>query len=358
MPAYKDKKGTWFAKFQIKTYTGKSKQVLKRGFVKKADALAYEHDFKARYTYLPSITLETLSKAFLADYRVNHRPNSFKATEANLRLHILPIFGKFPIKEITAIKIREWQNNLKISELSPATQQSINTTFKAVMSYAVKYYHLPASPFLQAGAITREPRPQEVLSWEEWQKVSQTFKPGHDQTIFNLIYFSGIRLGEAQGLSISDFDFTAHTVRIERQYSYTTKKTEPLKTAKSHRLIALPAFVSDMVQKYLEGFYVTPSLPFALKTPRGLNFMLKKYCKLAGVPVVSVHALRHSHASLLIAKGMPITAVSARLGHTSSAITLRVYSHAFADADTKISGLLESLNKNVSTLYQEEKKSS
>ena len=357
MPAYRDKKGKWFAKFQIKTYSGKSKQIFRRGFAKKADALAYEHDFKAQYAYLPSISLERLSKAFLTDYGINHRANSLRSTEANLRLHILPLFGKFPINEITSIKIREWQNNLKISELSPATQQSINTTFKAVMSYAVKYYNLPASPFVQAGAITREPRPQVVLSWEEWQKLYATLKPGHDQTLFSLIYFSGIRLGEAQGLTATDFDFTANTVSIERQYSYTTKKTEPLKTAKSHRLISLPPFIAKMVQSYLDSFYVIPQLPFALKTPRGLNFILKKYCMEADVPVISVHALRHSHASLLIAKGMPITAVSARLGHTSSAVTLRVYSHAFADADTKISGLLENMAQNVANLYQVEKKS-
>lgn len=71
MPAYRDKKGKWFAKFQIKTYSGKSKQIFRRGFAKKADALAFEHDFKAQYTYLPSISLERLSKAFLTDYGIN-----------------------------------------------------------------------------------------------------------------------------------------------------------------------------------------------------------------------------------------------------------------------------------------------
>jgi integrase len=68
-----------------------------------------------------------------------------------------------------------------------------------------------------------------------------------------------------------------------------------------------------------------------------------KAIELSGVRPLPIHALRHAHASLLLAKGIPVPAVSKRLGHTSPQITLNVYAHATQDSDQEIADTLDTL---------------
>jgi integrase len=60
---------------------------------------------------------------------------------------------------------------------------------------------------------------------------------------------------------------------------------------------------------------------------------LRRLCDRLGLPAMTPHGLRHLHASLLIDEGVPITAVSARLGHANPQITMRLYAHALPGQD-------------------------
>ena len=75
--------------------------------------------------------------------------------------------------------------------------------------------------------------------------------------------------------------------------------------------------------------------------------MLQVYTKLAGIKLIRIHDLRHSHASLLIYGGIPIPAISKRLGHKSPKITLEIYSHMYKESSDQIISTLEkALTKN------------
>lgn len=65
----------------------------------------------------------------------------------------------------------------------------------------------------------------------------------------------------------------------------------------------------------------------------------------AGVPIIRIHDLRHSHASYLINNNVPILAISRRLGHASPAITLNVYSHLYERTETEVNLMLENIVK-------------
>jgi integrase len=351
MPAYKDNKGKWYVKFYADTWDGGKKQVLKRGFTTKKDALAYEHEYKANKQHSPSITLQTLYNAFKEDYKTNYRKSSYIATTGQIRLHIIPYFGQMPINEITPLHIRQWQNKIKSKGLAPTTVRGIEATFKKLLNFAVRYYNLPKSPFVGAISVGKKEVKQKVLTLENWEKL----KPHLDMyelTIYQLLLFSGMRVSEMLGLTAADIDFKHNTIDISKQYVYTEKALLPLKTENSRRKISLPVFVMRQIKKYFDSLPVVPDLPFNRWSYNYTGKRLRALCVEAGIEPVSPHTLRHSHATLLISNNIPINVISKRLGHSSIMITLNVYSHCFKESDQQITDFLET----VSNQYQKKNK--
>ena len=346
MPAYKDSKtGKWFAKFQIETLDGKKRQHIKRGFAKKADALAYEHEKKAEKSHLPSITLQTLCVRFLDDYSINHRENSLRLIRANLTRHILPYLGEIKLNELSAIKIREWQKIINKKPLAASTKNSINTTLKTLLKFAVKYYGFSHDILAGVSPLGRIETKKKIITLDEWKRLDDVIEDKHYKALFNLLFWCGLRIGEVMALQLLDFDFIAGSIRIEKQYNSDAKTTAPLKTVSSRRIVAIPPSVMEVVKEYLTAYYEVPEFPFAIKTARGINWKLKYYCEKANIPVISAHALRHSHASLLINEKIPAPVISDRLGHSNTYTTLKIYAHAYANADNQLAGFLDTMNK-------------
>lgn len=81
--------------------------------------------------------------------------------------------------------------------------------------------------------------------------------------------------------------------------------------------------------------------------PSTLNTWLKKFLKNTDLPHITVHSLRHTNATLLIAGGVDIRTVSKRLGHSQTSTTLNIYTHAIQSADAMAAETIgDILNKN------------
>ncbi|WP_295919078.1 site-specific integrase [Anaerovibrio lipolyticus] len=347
MAAYKDEKNnTWMARFYYTDWKGVRKQKKKRGFEKKKDALAYEADFMAKAEQKPHMTLKTLSDAFLADYKVRRSANSYKLAETNARLHILPDLGALSVDEITPLTIRTWQNKLKESGKAAGTISSINTTLKTMFSFAVRFYGLIHNPFDGVEPLKQPEPKKEFIEHPTWLQLYAVMTNKHDRAIFSLLYWSGMRVGEVQGLSLKDINFDTNTVNIDKQYSSDSKKITELKTRGSRRVITIPDLYMDVVKDYINSYIEPPTYPFAIKTARGLNDKLERYCKKAEIDKITVHTLRHSHASLLIKEGTAVNLISERLGHTTPSVTLSVYAHVYENQDSELAGKLNDIGNN------------
>lgn len=343
MPAYKDKQGRWFAKFQLEEYTGKKRQVMKRGFARKADALAYENEQKALHNHSASVSLCTLAGAFLRDYGINHRSNSLRLIRSNLDRHIVPFLGEIKLNELKPIHVHEWQNHIRQSSLSESSKASINNTLRQLLRFAVKYYGFSGDFVAGIEPMGRVEASQKVITLEDWKKLDAVIQDKHYKALFSLLYWCGLRIGEVMALQLLDFDFIQSLVKIDKQYSSDSKKLMPLKTARSKRVVAIPRHVLDIVSEYLSAFHTVPPLPFALKTSRGINWALKRYCIQAGIEPISAHTLRHSHATLLIHSNISAPVIADRLGHSNTYTTMRVYAHAYADSDRLVAEALDKL---------------
>ena len=111
----------------------------------------------------------------------------------------------------------------------------------------------------------------------------------------------------------------------------------PPKTEKSERIVDIPEFLTQEIKEYVTHIYKPlPETRLFNKRPQYLRSILKNRAMLAGVKVIRVHDLRHSHASMLINLGANPVLVAERLGHESAAVTLKIYSHLFPHTQLEI----------------------
>ena len=338
---FDEKQKTWYCKFRYTDWTGESKSTSKRGFKLKRDALQYEKEYKDKAKDRPKMTLRQLSDAFLEDYKANRKPTSYSLTERNLRNYILPVLGSTAIDDLTPIIIKKWQNHLLTLGKSESSIKAYNTTFNTLLNFGVKFYGLQSNPFRVTGTTGHIKKRLEFLEENEWKKLDNVISDIFDKALFNLLFFSGIRIGEARALTRDDIDFEKNTISISKTYNLVSGISKP-KTKNSYRKIVIPEQACNHIKKLFESFYDLPEYPFQFRIPRTVAVHLKAYCMEAGVTVITPHGFRHSHASMLIKRQVPINAVASRLGDTVAEV-MRTYSHCYKEQDSEIAALLETI---------------
>lgn len=165
-------------------------------------------------------------------------------------------------------------------------------------------------------------------------------------TTFNLLFYSGIREGEFLALTLNDFDFEKNTVSITKSAAVINGKLtlKKAKTPKSNRTITLPAPIMDMVKIYAEHRYDYKATDrLFLSSKSSLHRDMADYCQISGVRKITIHELRHSHASHLIELGAPPLTISERLGREDIKTTLNTYSHLYPNKQKQIADMLTDL---------------
>lgn len=134
---------------------------------------------------------------------------------------------------------------------------------------------------------------------------------------------TGLRIGEILALTGKDFSEYFDTIKIDKSYSHIAGKVTPPKSKHSYRTIK----VTDQLIQVLKFYKKEPNQRMFVVTGATVAAHLRKLLKELDIPKVTVHGLRHSHASYLLYKGVSINYVSARLGHADVSITQKVYAH-------------------------------
>ena len=356
MAVYFDsKRKTWYCQFKYRDWTGAAKTTTKRGFARKKDALQYEMDFKNHSEESTNITLNTLAAKYLEDYKINRKPSSYATIRQRISDHILPHLGNVLVGDITPLRIKEWQNHLKQTGIGDSSIRSINTTFSALLNYAVRYYGLPSNPFAQTGKTGKPKKKCDFWEVDEFLKVAEYFSHTEDVVVFNLLFWSGMRIGELESLTESDFNFDENTISISKSYSPSAKKVLTPKTPHSVRVIAMPESIMEMVQDFFSRFAELPTYPFMVVGRVTYRNRLYAYAKKAGIKPITLHDLRHSHASYLIQHASAsLPSIARRLGHSSAAITLSTYAHMYHDSDSDIAKGIDDIVKSSSKVRHNE----
>lgn len=156
-----------------------------------------------------------------------------------------------------------------------------------------------------------------------------------------LIYLgakTGLRFSEALGITPEDLDSNAQTLSVNKTFDYkSTQEFVPTKNKSSVRKIPLDWQTVNRLHGYVRpkpagvSIFVQPGEVIYSTT---VNDILARKCREAGVPEITYHGLRHTHASVLLFSGVSVPSVSRRLGHSSIATTQKVYLHIIKEMDS------------------------
>ena len=264
------------------------------------------------------------------------------------RKHIIPYFGEMKVNKITATTVRQWQTVMLSdpAHYKKTYLKSINNQLSALFNFACKYYGLAENPAKVCGSMGKS-KADKMKFWtlDEFKVFEEVISDKIiSKTIFNLLYWSGMRSGEMMALTLEDFDFEEQAVEINKNYARLDREDlilEP-KTPKSNRSISLPTHVCDLVQDYASRLvdYEEGDRLFDV-TKSFLYHEMERGCQLSGAKKIRVHDLRHSHASLLIELGVSVLYISERLGHENIETTLEIYAHLYPHKNVQI---MEQLN--------------
>lgn len=250
----------------------------------------------------------------------------------------------FQDKYITKIKVTDilnWKNNINSKDLSLAYKRGIFITLSAILNYGVKYYNLNNNVARIEGNFKRmqnqKKKEMKFITDKQFQQAI-TFETNlYYFTVYNLLFYSGIRRGEMLALNIDDINFANNTIRINETVNPKISMIPtPPKTNKSNRIIPVDIKLMNLLKKVIdngvpEDGYIFLHYIKLTTLQRRSNSMLKKIGFLEN-EYIRIHDYRHSFASFCINNGVEIQELSDYMGHENISVTWNIYSHMYPDS--------------------------
>lgn len=354
MPIYKDEeRNTYYVKLYYTDYTGAKLQKKKRGFKLQRDAKEWERSFLEQQQGNPTMLFGNLVEIYMCDIKLRMKPSTIYAKENRIQVHMLPYFEKLPVNEITSAHIRKWQNDLISkttktgSPYSPTYLNGLHHTLSSIFNYALRYYGLKSNPCLTAGSIgTSKADTMKFWTLSEYGQFISVVENILHKTIYDTLYYTGMRIGELLALTKKDIDLDNGIIHINKtlkRIGYEDIIMEP-KTKKSKRDVFIPNFLIGEIKEYYTHIYHLENTDRVFSALRAnILYHLKQYAKKAGVTEIRIHGLRHSHTALLMEMGFNPLLIAERLGHDDITTTLNTYSHLYPNKQTELINKLDNL---------------
>jgi integrase len=283
-------------------------------------------------------TFEQYARAWLERQQV--RPRTRELYVWALEQHLIPRLGQRRLTQISCEEIAALITDMRRQGLKGWTITSALRPLSIILAQAARKGRIPVNPMTQLERGERpkhdDQRQKRILALDEMQALLQHADTKQYRALLELLLTAGLRIGEALGLTVADLDAKHSVVRVEYQLGRDGSRT-PLKTEESIRAIDIPP---QLMRRLLDlvaerGALFNPhALVFASRNDSGLmrkvtREALKRAVKAAelAAPEPTLHDLRHSHASMLIAMDFSVVDVQRRLGHRKPDTTLRIYAH-------------------------------
>lgn len=289
---------------------------------------------------------------------VSHR--TFHNYRSQIHNHLVPALGRIKLKSLNAANIQSLYRS-KLENLSPSSVRYIHAVLHRALEQAVKW-NLISHNVAKAVDLPKIVREEvEAFSPEEAKRFLEEARGDRLEALYVLAIHCGLRQGELLGLKWEDIDLASGTLQVTRQLQ---RKRDggglaflPLKTEKARRTIRLNSPVIESLKAHrtrqveeklqLGALYQDWGLVFAslqgtpLDAQNVVNRSFKPLLSRAGVTNIKFHGLRHSCATVLLDQEIHEKFVQELLGHSSSTITLDVYSHMQSHMGDKVAFAME-----------------
>ena len=339
--------------------TKKRLRVIKQGFKTKKEAEKFVNNYNTKVNngFLLPKSKDILLKDFILDWFNNHKVLSIGINTRNhymsrINTYIIPLLGNYKLTEIDTLTVQNFYNHLLTKEqpLKPSSAKKVIETLNNCLKYAKKLKLISFLPTDIEKVSIEKPK------IEYWTKDQLDFFL--DKMKGTYLYFpvilcalTGVRVAELCGLKWCDVDFEKGYLNIRRQVirDESTKSlicTDNLKTNGSERTISIPNILLNELKAHRGSSdeFIILNREGELCNPRNLSMdFTKKVQKYKELPQITIHGLRHTHATLLILNGENIKIVSDRLGHKDVTTTLNTYTHVMKEMKDNTAELLDNL---------------
>jgi integrase len=313
----------------------------KRRFALKADAVEYIRDTKPAAVPVATSSLSAYLAAWISGVRATLAPATWRRYEQIVRLWLVPNLGKTRLDRLTVAEVRSY---LYALPLHPQTVSHHRAVLRKALADAVTEGLLTRNVAALAKPPTVPRNERRWLSGDELRALFDATTGATHHALWVLAGTTGLRSAELLGLSWADVDMDAGLLRVRHTLHRDSGSWvfRPTKT-RATRAVPLPEYAVSALRAHRarqsgamlgagmsdarrEGLVFTTESGRPLHGPN-LAKLLRRDLREAGLPVVTLHELRHSCASFWLAEGVDIKTVSVLLGHTDPRITGQLYLH-------------------------------
>jgi len=348
---------------------GASKQEVKE----KVNAmLAKIHKGQYRYNCNDKVKLKEWLYTWLEGRENAIAYKTYKEYESNIRNHIVPKIGEYNLKDLNTRIIQKLVNdkykNGRIrgsGGLSRRSVKYIYQTLNTALKQAVKEKLITHNPVKAVELPKSKGNTKYKIDPLTKYQANKLLKTAKDSNLYIAYFISlhtGMRKAELLGLKWTDVDENNNTIEVNRQVQRITGKglnIKGLKSDSSYRKIPINQNVINKLnihkktQKENKLFYgpdyIDRNLIISKEngdyiTPEKIYKEFKSLLKIAGLPDIRLHDLRHTYATLSLQEGVPAKVIQKTLGHASIQTTLDIYSHVteqmYQEAANKIGNVI------------------
>ena len=262
---------------------------------------------------------------------------------------------------LTHRKIKELAPELHMNELTRQSYQKLLNNYAATHEKQTTldfHHHLKAAlvDALDEGLLEHDPtrraiikgvdpsnKKNKFLNLYELQKLLRHLDLGDElnwEWFILLVSKTGLRFAEALALTPEDFDFERQQIIVNKSWNYKTPigNFQKTKNESSNRVVMVDWHLMNQFKSLIRNkesdwpIFVPHNKRVFNSTVNGL---LEKYCYKLDIPTISVHGLRHTHASLLLYEGVSVASVAKRLGHANTTTTQETYIHIIEELENK-----------------------
>ena len=359
----------WDCSIWYRDWRGERKHTTKRGFDKKREAEEYERKFLDKQQS-NDITMKKAAEEYIAHMKNLCELGEIKEStlQNNTRIinsYIVSYFNDIKISSVKTSDVTKWlaylttHSKLK-KRLGSRTLVKYRSMLNQIFLFCQKNHNLEHNPvtLVERPKFYSNDKRAKLWTVEEFKKCYDIITEPVFKVLFSLIYWSGLRLGEALALTPNDIkpdriSVTKGVMCLE----HSKAKIDTPKNVYSVREVMIPNYLYMQLRKFIESQYELKDneLIFAgINHDRARND-LRKWIRRAKLPYISPHILRHSYASILYSSSHDITVVASQIGHADVNTTFRYYAHMIPQKDRQA---ISDLEQNVILGKNDEKNQS
>lgn len=376
MALRKSRDGTWIVDVSngINPISLKQRRIVRKGFKTKKEALEAEQYLRSvelkKKSFNSKISIDILYDLLKEEDKINNKKQSYIDTqENNYNRHIKSYFEKVDdVSKLTYEDIYQFREHLRDKnaqnsekKLSPNTINKIIILLKKILDVGLRKGYYKEHPAGLLKKLQIEKAKLNFWTVKEFKHFLTLFNDDeyNIKLLFTVLFFTGLRLGEALALTWQDIDFSSNTIHITKSV-YVNKGISHIsatKTKAGTRRIIINKKLSQELQywqqqqKHLLEQFTSDSMSLQVfqSSPITItkNSIEKQYKKIlerdATLKKIRIHDFRHSHASLLINQGEDYLVVKERLGHASITTTIDTYSHLYPSKQKDLADKLDDL---------------